>query len=95
MVRSSEKEPEKEKGKGIGGIRQVFKLRLPHLYNHLGTFVAREERGVESAVGGAHVIRVEKRIHLCVANVWKLCVERIIRLLVPGQLQNGGTAVRP
>jgi hypothetical protein len=86
----------REQAQGILEARQVLKLRPhTHLYNHLCTFVAWEERGVECAVGGAHIVRVEKRIHLCMADIWKLCVERIVRLLVPGQLQGGGPAVRP
>ena len=73
-------------------IREVDDRLYPGLDDHLGTLVTGEERHIDAAVGDFLRVLVEDGVHLCVADVHVLGLQRVGRGLAPGQLVVGTAA---
>ena len=73
----------------IGIIEDLPDARLD---DHLGTLVAGEQGHVDDAVGYALGVFVEDGVHLCVADVHVLGLQRVGGALSPRQLVVGAAA---
>ena len=76
-------------GMFIGIIEDLPDARLD---DHLGTLVAGEQGHVDDTVGYALGVLVKDGVHLCVADVHVLGLQRVRRALAPRQLVVGAAA---